>query len=66
MERAMNKEKLEHHIKHLQERHALLDKQIKDGFSHYLTDKSMQKMKFEKASIKREIEECKVKINQLI
>jgi hypothetical protein len=61
----MNKEKLEHHIKHLQERHAELDKKIKDGYTHYLTDKSMQKMKFEKADVKRELDECQTKLKTL-
>ena len=37
----MNKEKLEHHLAHLKERHADLDKKIKEGYSHYLTDKNL-------------------------
>jgi hypothetical protein len=61
----MDRTKLEHHIKHLEERHAGLEKKIKDGYTHYLTDKSMQKMKFEKAHVKREIEETKTKLKDL-
>ena len=62
----MNKEKLEHHIKHLEERHAELEKKIKDGFSHYLTDSGLQKIKFEKAGVKRELEETKTKLKGLV
>ena len=61
----MNKEKLEHHLKHLKEQHADLDKKIKDGYSHYLTDKNLNKIKFEKAAVKREIAETEEKINSL-
>lgn len=51
----MNKEKLEHHLKHLQDRHAELDKKIKDGYSHYLDDEHLGKIKHEKLGVKREI-----------
>jgi hypothetical protein len=51
----MNKEKLEHHLKHLQERHAVLEKKIKDGYSHYLDDMHLGKIKHEKLGVKREI-----------
>lgn len=53
----MNAEKLQNHLESLKERHRDLDKKIKEGYTNYLTDKGMQKMKFEKASIKREIAE---------
>ena len=51
----MNKEKLQHHLKHLQERHAELEKKIKDGYSHYLDDMHLGKIKHEKLGIKRDI-----------
>jgi hypothetical protein len=51
----MNKEKLEHHLKHLQERHAQLEKKIKEGYSHYLDDAHLGKIKHEKLGIKRDI-----------
>jgi hypothetical protein len=51
----MNKEKLEHHLKHLQERHAELEKKITDGYSHYLDDEYLSKIKHEKLGVKREI-----------
>ena len=58
----MNKEKLEHHLKHLTERHAGLEKKIKDGYSHYLDDEHLGKIKHEKLGVKREIEEIKIKL----
>ena len=51
----MNKEKLQHHLKHLEERHAELEKKIKDGYSHYLDDIHLGKIKHEKLGVKREI-----------
>ena len=51
----MNKEKLKHHLKHLQERHAELEKKIKDGYTHYLDDEHLSKIKHEKLGVKREI-----------
>ena len=53
----MNKEKLEHHLTHLKERHAELEKKIKDGYSHYLDDEHLGKIKHEKLGVKREITE---------
>ena len=50
-----SKEKLEHHLKHLQERHAELEKKIKDGQTHYLDDEHLGKIKHEKLGVKREI-----------
>ena len=50
----MNREKLQHHLKHLQERHAELEKKIKDGYSHYLDDEHLGKIKHEKLGVKRE------------
>jgi len=51
----VNKEKLQHHLKHLEERHAELEKKIKDGYSHYLDDMHLGKIKHEKLGIKRDI-----------
>jgi hypothetical protein len=61
----MNKEKLEHHIAHLKERHAGLEKKIKDGYSHYLDDEHLGKIKHEKLVIKRELAECQTKLKAL-
>ena len=51
----MNKEKLQHHLTHLEERHTALEKKIKDGYSHYLDDMHLGKIKHEKLGVKREI-----------
>ena len=51
----MNKEKLQHHLKHLEERHSELEKKIKDGYSHYLDDEHLGKIKHEKLGLKRDI-----------
>ena len=61
----MSTEKLQNHLETLKERHAALDKKIKEGYTNYLTDKSMQNMKFEKASIKREIAEIEQQLKTL-
>ncbi len=53
----MYKDKLQHHLKHLEERHAELEKKIKDGYSHYLDDEHLGKIKHEKLGVKREITE---------
>ena len=58
----MNKEKLEHHLKHLEQRHTELEKKIKDGYSHYLDDEHLGKIKHEKLGIKRQLEEVKTKL----
>jgi hypothetical protein len=51
----VNKDKLQHHLKHLEERHAELEKKIKDGYSHYLDDAYLGKIKHEKLGLKRDI-----------
>jgi hypothetical protein len=51
----MDKEKLEHHLQHLQQRHAELEKKIKEGYSHYLDDEHLGKIKHEKLLVKRDI-----------
>ena len=39
----------------LKQQHADLDRKIKEGYSHYLDDEHLQKMKHEKLSLKRKI-----------
>ena len=46
---------MQHHLRHLEERHAELEKKIKDGYSHYLDDMHLGKIKHEKLGIKRDI-----------
>ena len=61
----MNKEKLQNHLDQLKERHLDLDKKIKEGYTHYLTDKNLNKIKFEKASVKREMSLVEEKLKGL-
>lgn len=58
----MNKEKLQHHLDQLKNRHTELEKKIKDGYSHYLDDEHLGKIKHEKLGVKREIAECQIKL----
>jgi hypothetical protein len=57
--------KLQHHITHLEEKHALLESKIAEGFTHYLDDVQLGKMKQEKLAIKQQLEETKDKLKAL-
>lgn len=61
----ITKEKLEHHIKHLQEKHDKLDKEIKDMYIDNTSDLIMEQAKKKKLKLKDQIEECKRKIEAL-
>ena len=61
----ITKEKLEHHMKALQEKHDLLDKEIKDAYMDYVGDLEIEKMKKQKLKLKDEIESCKKQISEL-
>ena len=63
-EHAVNKEKLEHHLKHLREQHAELDRKVKDGYTHYLDDEHLAKIKHEKLLVKRSISETEQLLGQ--
>jgi hypothetical protein len=52
----MDKEKIQHHIKHLQEMHDDLDKQIVEEFKHYGNDALVSFLKKKKLKLKDEIE----------
>ena len=54
----MHREKIEHHIKHLQEKHDELDKRIKPDTADYL----VRVLKKEKLQLKDEIERLKHKL----
>ena len=51
-----NRVTLEIELKELQSRHKTLDENIKRGYTNYMDDASLGKMKQEKLHIKREIE----------
>jgi hypothetical protein len=61
----LDADKLQHHIKHLEEKHQLFKQQIADRFTHYLDDAHLGKMKLEKLVIKRQLEEAKRKLKAL-
>lgn len=48
-------EKLKHHIDHLQEKHDLLDKEIKELEAHHSNHERVVEMKKEKLHLKDEI-----------
>ena len=61
----MDQTSLEHHLDQLKERHTELDKKIREGYSHYLADENLNKMKQEKAHVKRMISETQEKLTNL-
>lgn len=61
----ITKEKLEHHMKALQEKHDILDKEIKDAYMDNVSDLIVEKMKKEKLKLKDEIESLKKKIKEM-
>ena len=61
----ITKEKLEHHIAHLQEKHDRLDKEIKDAYMDNVGDLEVEKMKKQKLKLKDEIESTKRKMESL-
>ena len=50
------------HLEELELRHRELDKKIKEGYTDYLDDASLHKMKQEKLHIKDRIEKLKKKV----
>lgn len=61
----MEKAKLQSHLEHLQARHLELDKKITEGYTNYITDKNLGKMKQEKLMVKRQIEDVRQQLEQL-
>jgi len=57
-------ESLTNHLKHLEDIHRNLDKKIEEEYSHYLNNSDLEKMKLEKLTLKREIEDLKIKIEE--
>ena len=55
----MNAVNNKHRIKVLESRHRELDKNIERGYSNYIDDTTLNKMKQEKLSIKDQIEKLK-------
>jgi len=61
----ITKEKLENHIKHLQELHDKLDKEVHDMYVDCVSDLVLEKAKKEKLRLKDEIERHKAQIAAL-
>jgi len=61
----MIKEKIERHMHALQEKHDILDKEIKDAYMDNVGDLEIEKMKKKKLRLKDEIESCKKQISEL-
>jgi len=61
----MNKEKMQHHITHLQQLHDAVDKQVEKIYKEYGNDVTVQQLKKKKLKLKDEIESCKKEIKHL-
>ena len=57
-----SKESLINHLSHLMDRHRSLDKKVVDDYKNRVDDSVIQKEKFEKLALKREIEELQRQI----
>jgi hypothetical protein len=61
----MDREKIQHHIKHLQKKHDELDQLIQEEFNRYQDDRAVINLKKEKLILKEEIEKFKKDIDLL-
>lgn len=61
----MNAEKILNHIKHLQEKHDALDKQITEHYNQYMDDTKLKAEKLEKLNLLTEIEQLKHKLETI-
>jgi hypothetical protein len=61
----MNRTSLEHHIKHLEEQHRDIDKQIQEDYKHYGEDRLVSTLKKQKLLLKDEIEHFKKQLTHL-
>ena len=58
----MTKEKMQHHITHLQEQHRTLDKEITEMDCHWDESPECHDLKKKRLKLKDEIERCKQKL----
>jgi hypothetical protein len=61
----MDRQTLEHELARLEKTHKSLDEKIKRGYTNYIGDSCLGKMKQEKLAVKRQIEESKTKLKTL-
>ena len=59
----LTKEKILHHITHLEKQHDELDKRVMEETKHHGEDYIIRKLKKQKLDIKDEIEKMRKKIN---
>ena len=59
-----NRVTLEIELKELQSRHKTLDENIKRGYTNYIGDQHLSKMKQEKLQLKRRIVEIETKLKE--
>jgi uncharacterized protein YdcH (DUF465 family) len=59
----MTKEKLQHHISHLEEKHRILDKEITERDCHYDESKECADLKKKRLKLRDEIESCKKRLS---
>ena len=61
----LTKEKLQHHITHLEEQHRTLDKEITELDCHYDESVECHNLKKKRLRLKDEIEKCKRQLSSL-
>jgi uncharacterized protein YdcH (DUF465 family) len=61
----ITKEKLEHHISHLEEKVEKLKKEVHDAYLDNVSDIEVEKMKKQKLKLKDEVEACKRQLSEL-
>lgn len=61
----LTKEKLEHHISHLEEKVERLKKEVNEAYLDNVSDLEVEKLKKQKLKLKDEIETCKRQLSQL-
>jgi hypothetical protein len=59
----MNAVKLEQHLKVLQERHDILDKEIQEEYNHHADEVDLKRKKIRKLEIKQKIADLKQRIS---
>lgn len=61
----LTREKLQHHINHLQEQHDSLDKKIQDLYFHHADDFKVEELKKQKLNLKDDIERLRRQMSTL-
>lgn len=61
----LTKEKLKHHISHLQEKHEKIDKDITELYNQHGNDMKIETLKKVKLHVKDEIEKCRRQIGEM-